>query len=268
MLCAMRIFSPSFVITMAALLACHAHAAPDKASENIEALPSDKGLLLTQIDQVRQNVGIKASGLVAGAMGLVGVPYRRGGSTAESGFDCSGFVRSVYQNSIGLLLPRKAEEQASATQHIRKKDLRPGDLVFFNTMRHAFSHVGIYVGDGKFIHSPKPGSEVRIDNMDMDYWQGRFNGARRVPAVATLTAAPQALDMAAPLETAMSSATSFQAAAPLVILASNPTVRTHKPKGHSKRAETKKRDLKLKKHTATSHAHAPKSSRAKKRAKA
>jgi hypothetical protein len=78
------------------------------------------------------------------------------------------------------LLPRRAEQQAAATQRIDKNELQPGDLVFFNTMRRAFSHVGIYVGDGKFIHSPKPGAEVRVESMGVSYWQRRFDGARRV----------------------------------------------------------------------------------------
>lgn len=84
------------------------------------------------------------------------MPYRRGGNSAETGFDCSGFVRAMYNKSVGLLLPRRAEEQAAATEKIDRSDLKPGDLVFFNTMRRAFSHVGIYIGDGKFIHSPAP----------------------------------------------------------------------------------------------------------------
>ena len=96
--------------------------------------------------------------------------------------DCSGFVRAMYEQSIGLILPRRAEQQAAATQNIDRTDLQPGDLVFFNTMRRAFSHVGIYVGEGKFIHSPKPGSEVRVESMNMSYWQHRFDGARRVPS--------------------------------------------------------------------------------------
>lgn len=197
----MRKISPSLVITIAALWACSAHATPDQTGNRFEKTPSDTGLL-TQINQARQNVGLRTSELVAGAMSFIGVPYRRGGSSAETGFDCSGFVRSVYERSVGLLLPRKAEEQASVTQHISKSDLRPGDLVFFNTMRRAFSHVGIYVGNGQFIHSPRPGSEVRIDSMSMDYWQNRFDGARRVPAVA---------------------AGSPQMAVPLMALASNDT---------------------------------------------
>ena len=139
----------------------------------------DKGLL-SQIDQVRQNVSHKASELVVNAMGYLGVPYRRGGNTAETGFDCSGFVKAMYEQTVGLILPRKAEQQAAATQQIDRSELQPGDLVFFNTMRRAFSHVGIYIGDGKFIHSPKPGAQVRVENMGMSYWSRRFDGARRV----------------------------------------------------------------------------------------
>jgi cell wall-associated NlpC family hydrolase len=163
------------------LLACaSAQAAPGSRSDDLESFLADRGLL-NQIDQVRQSVSHRASELVVNAMGFLGVPYRRGGSTAENGFDCSGFVRAMYQQTVGLVLPRKAEQQAAATEKIEKRDLAPGDLVFFNTMRRAFSHVGIYIGDGKFIHSPKPGEQVRVDNMSESYWSRRFDGARRVP---------------------------------------------------------------------------------------
>jgi cell wall-associated NlpC family hydrolase len=87
----------------------------------------------------------------------------------------------LYEKSVGRLLPRRAEEQARATQVIAKEELKPGDLVFFNTMRRAFSHVGIYVGDGQFIHSPRAGKSVQVEDMRSAYWQKRFNGARRVP---------------------------------------------------------------------------------------
>ena len=88
----------------------------------------------------------------------------------------------MYEQTVGLVLPRKAEQQAAATQTIDRNDLQPGDLVFFNTMRRAFSHVGIYVGEGRFIHAPKPGAQVRVEDMRMGYWERRFNGARRVAA--------------------------------------------------------------------------------------
>ncbi|MGH6639263.1 MAG: C40 family peptidase, partial [Polaromonas sp.] len=159
-----------------------AHAAPGQSGntgDDMDKLLVDKGLL-TQLDQVRQSVSHKATELVVNAMGFLGVPYKRGGNTVDTGFDCSGFVRAIYEQSVGLLLPRKAEQQAAATQSIDKKDLQPGDLVFFNTLKRAFSHVGIYVGNGKFIHSPKPGAEVRVEDMGVNYWAHRFDGARRV----------------------------------------------------------------------------------------
>ena len=177
-------------------MSANVFAAPNQSGDDLDRLLAEKGLL-SQFDQVRQSVTNKASELVVNAMGFLGVPYKRGGNTAETGFDCSGFVRAIYQQSVGMLLPRRAEEQAAATQTIEKHDLKPGDLVFFNTLRRAFSHVGIYVGNNKFIHSPKPGAEVRVENMGISYWQTRFNGARRVaaaqPATVTATATATAI---------------------------------------------------------------------------
>ncbi len=146
---------------------------------------ADKGLL-ERLEQVRTRVAHRASDLVLTAMGFLGVPYRRGGNSAETGFDCSGFVRAMYEQTVGLVLPRRANEQAAATQTIDRGDLQPGDLVFFNTMRQAFSHVGIYVGEGKFIHSPRPGAQVRVEDMGIAYWSHRFDGARRVAAAAAI----------------------------------------------------------------------------------
>ena len=178
MLQPMRMFTPALVVAIVALYVTTAHASPGSSGDDMDRLLADRGLL-TQIDQVRQNVSNRASELVVTAMGFLGVPYKRGGNN-ENGFDCSGFVRAIYQQSVGLLLPRRAEQQAAATQSIEKSDLQPGDLVFFNTLRRAFSHVGIYVGEGKFIHAPKPGAEVRVESMGGRYWQTRFDGARRV----------------------------------------------------------------------------------------
>jgi cell wall-associated NlpC family hydrolase len=161
-----------------------AQAGPLQATDEMGRLLTD-GNLLNRIGEVSKGVEAKASQLVVGALGFLGVPYRRGGNDAETGFDCSGFVRAIYQQTAGLLLPRKASEQAAATEKIEQNDLKPGDLVFFNTMRRAFSHVGIYVGNGKFIHSPKPGGEVRVEDMGASYWSKRFDGARRVPIEAS-----------------------------------------------------------------------------------
>ena len=175
----MRFKTTYFAVLTALVVSANAYAAPNQNSDELDKLLVEKGLL-SQLGQVRQNVSNKASDLVFNAMGFMGVPYKRGGNTVETGFDCSGFVRAMYEQSIGLILPRRAEQQAAATQNIDKSELKPGDLVFFNTMRRTFSHVGIYVGEGRFIHSPKPGAEVRVESMSLDYWQRRFDGARRV----------------------------------------------------------------------------------------
>jgi cell wall-associated NlpC family hydrolase len=129
------------------------------------------------LDQVRD----KASDLVLSAMNFLGVRYKMGGTSVENGFDCSGFTRHIFEMSVGLVLPRRADEQArsSSLLSINKDDLKPGDLVFFNTMRATFSHVGIYVGDGKFVHAPRTGSAIRVDDMREAYWAKRFTGARR-----------------------------------------------------------------------------------------
>jgi hypothetical protein len=165
---------------------------PAAADDDLQQFVVERGLLtIGKLGEVGQNVTNRASDLVVNAMGFLGVPYRRGGSSADTGFDCSGFVQAMYQNTIGLILPRRANEQAAATEKIDKQDLQPGDLVFFNTMRHAFSHVGIYIGDGKFIHSPKPGAQVRVESLSQSYWQRRFNGARRVLGLSTAEAQPE-----------------------------------------------------------------------------
>lgn len=128
------------------------------------------------------------SSLVVHAMGYVGVSYRLGGGNFEEGFDCSGFVQAAYRQSMGIGLPRTVVEQAQATQVIPAEALIPGDLVFFNTLGHRYSHVGIYVGGGRFIHSPRSGASVRMESMQSSYWSPRFTGARRVAPADDLTA--------------------------------------------------------------------------------
>jgi cell wall-associated NlpC family hydrolase len=170
---------------------------PDPGDAVVQLL-QDKGLLPTaqQLDAnpLVQQVRDTASDLVMQAMNFLGVPYRRGGNTAEQGFDCSGFTRHVFENSIGLVLPRRADQQAQSAGllNVKREELKPGDLVFFNTMRRAFSHVGIYVGEGKFIHAPRSGGEVRVEDMRQAYWSKRFNGARRAEASAAETIAKPA----------------------------------------------------------------------------
>jgi cell wall-associated NlpC family hydrolase len=127
-----------------------------------------------------QNFTDRASELAMRAMGMIGIRYKYGGGTPEHGMDCSGLVRYVFKEAWGLNLPRTSEEISQVGQRISTEDLQPGDLVFYNTLRRGFSHVGIYLGDKKFIHSPSSGGEVRIESMDLSYWKKRFNGARRI----------------------------------------------------------------------------------------
>ena len=124
----------------------------------------------------------KAGDVVVGALNMIGVRYRWGGNTPDSGLDCSGFVRYVFQDTLGMTLPRRAEEMSRVGEKVRVSELKPGDLVFFNTMRRSFSHVGIYIGDNKFVHSPSTGSTIRVDDMENGYWEKRFTGARRIDA--------------------------------------------------------------------------------------
>ena len=125
-------------------------------------------------------VASKAGDVVVGALNMIGVRYRWGGNTPDSGLDCSGFVRYVFQDTLGMTLPRRAEEMSRVGEKVSVSDLKPGDLVFFNTMRRSFSHVGIYIGDNKFVHSPSTGSTIRVDDMEDGYWEKRFQGARRI----------------------------------------------------------------------------------------
>ena len=121
-----------------------------------------------------------AQDVILQGLKLVGVSYRLGGNDEDSGLDCSGFVRLVFKDSIGTWLPRTAREMSEVGQRIDPSQLKPGDLVFFNTMRRTFSHVGIYLGDNHFLHAPRAGAEVRVENMNSSYWVKRFNGARRI----------------------------------------------------------------------------------------
>jgi cell wall-associated NlpC family hydrolase len=131
-------------------------------------------------------VADRSAEVVVAAMAYLGVGYRLGGNGFEQGFDCSGFTRHVVAGTLGLLLPRRAEEQARSdiVRPVPREALQPGDLVFFNTLRRSFSHVGIYIGEGRFIHAPRSGAQVRVERMGLPYWSSRFEGARRLHAAA------------------------------------------------------------------------------------
>ena len=152
------------------LFASLASAADSVEVEAPAAAPSS--MLSSSID--------KAQNMLSYALGLVGVNYKYGGTSPETGLDCSGFVSYVYKQAAGLVLPHNAKAISMFGQKIAISELQPGDLVFYKTMRHAYSHVGIYLGNNRFIHSASTGSGVEVVNMQDSYWTKRFNGARRM----------------------------------------------------------------------------------------
>ena len=135
------------------------------------------------IDEAQANWAGKAQEVLINALSLTGIKYSYGGKSPESGFDCSGFVRYVFQQATNLTLPPTARAISQVGKSIPKDALQPGDLVFFNTLKSAFSHVGIYIGNNRFIHSPRAGGVVRVEDLKSDYWTMHYNGAKRLDAV-------------------------------------------------------------------------------------
>ena len=186
------------------MLACAA-IAPAAAQEASERSLTDTAT--TAVRDAAASAWGLARDLTASALDLIGIRYRWGGASPESGLDCSGLVQFVFQQVTGVTLPRSAKEMSRLGDKVALPDLKPGDLVFFNTRRFAFSHVGIYLGNNRFIHAPRRGREVEVATIDGSYWQQRFNSARRLigvlpelmpPLVSPATAA--SLEPGAPAE--------------------------------------------------------------------
>lgn len=163
-----------------------AYDADDEAhAEWLAATDDPIGMLVARGSLKRERKGglqvsFGGDALLAEAMNQLGVRYRFGGTSPDHGFDCSGLIAYSAERSLGLKLPRNAAEMAKQAMVIDRKELRPGDLVFFNTLGRRYSHVGIYMGDDNFIHSPSSGGVVRVEKMTIAYWSKRYNGARRV----------------------------------------------------------------------------------------
>lgn len=138
------------------------------------------GLAFLPAGPTRAHQTALAADVVLTALSHLGVPYRFGGSDPRRGFDCSGLVRHVFQQAAALDMPRSAEDMAGLGLRLDRAELAPGDLVFFNTRGRAYSHVGIYVGEGRFVHAPARRGQVRVEAMESGYWRARFNGARRL----------------------------------------------------------------------------------------
>ncbi len=114
------------------------------------------------------------------ALLALGLDYRYGGNSPVTGFDCSGLVAHVYREAWGIRLPRNTLAQSESGVPVSLSELQAGDLVFYDTLKRPYSHVGIYLGDGRFVHAPKTGARVRIEHVKSAYWAQRFNGARRI----------------------------------------------------------------------------------------
>jgi cell wall-associated NlpC family hydrolase len=126
-------------------------------------------------------LGAKSNDVLMRAIGLVGTPYRYGGNSPEGGFDCSGLVDFVFLDAAGLSLPRSTQELVELTApEVDRDELQPGDLVFFSPRGRQVSHIGIYVGEGRFVHAPSQGGTVRLDSLESEYWRHAYRGAKRV----------------------------------------------------------------------------------------
>ncbi|AAQ60634.1 conserved hypothetical protein [Chromobacterium violaceum ATCC 12472] len=164
-----------------------AQAAPDKATPDKAPTEGKAAADSSAADKSEDPISKYAApqedavgDLLLQAMSLLGVAYRFGGNTPDDGLDCSGFIRYVFQKSLRVNLPRTAAEMARVGKSVGRGELMPGDLVFFNTRGFNYSHVGIYMGNNKFIHAPRTGKNIEVSNLSQSYWTARYNGARRV----------------------------------------------------------------------------------------
>lgn len=163
-----------------------------------QVLPEESQVTASNPDKPKSIIN-RTSELAMQAIGMLGINYKRGGNTPEDGLDCSGLVDYVYKEAWGTILPRTSAEISKVGKIIKTKDLQAGDLVFFNTLRRGFSHVGIYLGEHKFIHAPSTGGQVRIESMDVKYWKKRFNGARRIEEPAQENLSTPTVELSGPV---------------------------------------------------------------------
>lgn len=181
-----KILKPSFLLSVVLALSSASCAAVEPAPKLTEAQASAQAAeYQAAYSQDQQNWSSRAREVLVNALSLTGIRYKYGGNSPETGFDCSGFVRYVFKQAASLTLPRSAIEISQLGTSVPKNELQPGDLVFFNTLKSTFSHVGIYLGNNKFIHSPSSGGKVRVENMQDSYWIKHYNGAQRIDQPST-----------------------------------------------------------------------------------
>src|SRR5215510_675242 len=152
-------------------------------AEHVTAIPPAVSGDSTVVEAARptaRSMNAQRSEVAFTALSLIGTPYAAEGASPEEGFDCSGLVTYVYARALQLALPRHTTDLARSGVPVAPAELQPGDLVFYDTSHRPFSHVGIYLGESRFVHAPSTGGVVRVENMRVGYWTKRFNGARRV----------------------------------------------------------------------------------------
>lgn len=173
-----KFLQPQYLLSIVLALSSASCAAVEPAPKLTEAQINAE--VAQYEEQNTENWSDRAREVLVNALSLTGIRYKYGGSSPETGFDCSGFVRYVFKQAASLTLPRSAIEISQLGTTVPKNELQPGDLVFFNTLKSAFSHVGIYLGNNRFIHSPSSGGKVRVENMQDGYWAKHYNGAQRL----------------------------------------------------------------------------------------
>lgn len=172
-----RLLKPPVLVLAAALLAACASGGGQRA-----AGPGSEAFGLGD-EGYREPTALAAlsNDVLMRAIGLVGTPYRYGGTSPEGGFDCSGLVGFVFREAAGLQLPRSTRELIDIhAPGIERDDLQPGDLVYFNPRGGRVSHIGIYVGEGRFVHAPSRGGTVRLDSLESTYWRRHYVSAKRL----------------------------------------------------------------------------------------
>lgn len=178
-------------VSCAALLALPTHAAPPE----VPAAPVEQTAPVAAPSPAPALTTNPVESLLASAKELIGTPYRYGSIDPAAGLDCSGLVGYLFQSNFGLTLPRRSVDMSKIGEKISKADLQPGDLLFFKTVKKTISHVGVYIGNGEFIHAPWHGRNVEIANMELKYWQKRFAVAKRLDLENAPPVAPQPVAM-------------------------------------------------------------------------
>jgi len=180
---ALRLHSAAWILLTLAFLPIPVPAQVVAATEAGAASITRQGLLADRARERMSKVWHGAQDVALYALSMLGVDYRYGGAEPDGGLDCSGLIQYVFQQVTGATLPRTTREMSQLGRKVALKDLKPGDLVFFNTRRLPFSHVGLYLGEDRFIHAPRAGAGVEIVSLSSAYWQKRFMGARRLVGV-------------------------------------------------------------------------------------